>query len=150
MLFYSLFLAIFGISLSIVVAEKGCGQKDCFQLNSLIRTDSENRIIKPHLSLFNPNPLPRLSQFNPKLLKVSDRIPLLKFPYPRYLIDLKKKHRIRVKVPSKHFKKHFKHSKGRTSYNKNPTLIRKYQKVGPNSSYLTNIRRQHNRDKINR
>ena len=139
MLFPSLFLAIFGISLSIVVAEKGCGQKDCFQLNSLIRTDSENRIIKPRLSLFNP-----------KLLKVSDRIPLLKFPYPRYLIDLKKKHRIRVKVPSKHFKKHFKHSKGRTSYNKNPTLIRKYQKVGPNSSYLTNIRRQHNRDKIHR
>ena len=139
MLFPSLFLAIFGISLSIVVAEKGCGQKDCFQLNSLIRTDSENRIIKPRLSLFNP-----------KLLKVSDRIPLLKFPYPRYLIDLKKKHRIRVKVPSKHFKKHLKHSKGRTSYNKNPTLIRKYQKVGPNSSYLTNIRRQHNRDKINR
>ena len=139
MLFYSLFLAIFVISLSIVVAEKGCVQKDCFQLNSLIRTDSENRIIKPRLSLFNP-----------KLLKVSDRIPLLKFPYPGYLIDLKKKHRIRVKVPSKHFKKHLKHIKGRTSYNKNPTLIRKYQKVGPNSSYLTNIRRQHNRDKINR
>ena len=140
MLFPSLFLAIFGISLSIVVAEKGCGQKDCFQLNSLIRTDSENRIIKPRLSLFNP-----------KLLKVSDRIPLLKFPYPRYLIDLKKKHRIRVKVPSKHFKKHFKqHSKGRTSYKKKPTIIRKYQTVGPNSSYLTNIRRQHNRDKIHR
>ena len=140
MLFSSLFLAIFGISLSVVVAEKGCGQKDCFQLNSLIRTDSENRIIKPRLSLFNP-----------KLLKVSHRIPLLKFPYPRYLIDLKKKHRIRVKVPSKHFKKHFKqHSKGRTSYKKKPTIIRKYQAVGPNSSHLTNIRRQHNRDKINR
>ena len=139
MLFPSLFLAIFGISLSIVVAEKGCGQKDCFQLNSLIRTDSENRIIKPRLSLFNP-----------KLLKVSHRIPLLKFPYPRYLIDLKKKHRIRVKVPSKHFKKHLKHSKGRTSYNKKPKIIRKYQTVWPSSSYLTNIRRQHNRDKIHR
>ena len=140
MLFSSLFLTILGLSLSIVIAEKGCGQKDCFQLNSLIRTDSENRIIKPRLSLFNP-----------KLLKVSNRIPILKFPYPRYLIDLKKKHRIRVKVPSKHFKKHFKqHSKGRTSYNKTPKIIRKYQKVGPSSSYLTNIRRQHNRDKINR
>ena len=140
MLFSSLFLAILGLSLSIVIAEKGCGQKDCFQLNSLIRTDSENRIIKPRLSPFNPN-----------LLKVSNRIPILKFPYPRYLIDLKKKHRIRVKVPSKHFKKHFKqHSKGRTSYNKTPKIIRKYQKGGPSSSYLTNIRRQHNRDKINR
>ena len=140
MLFSSLFLTILGLSLSIVIAEKGCGQKDCFQLNSLIRTDSENRIIKPRLSPFNPN-----------LLKVSNRIPILKFPYPRYLIDLKKKHRIRVKVPSKHFKKHFKqHSKGRTSYNKTPKIIRKYQKVGPSSSYLTNIRRQHNRDKINR
>ena len=139
MLFSSLFLAILGLSLSIVIAEKGCGQKDCFQLNSLIRTDSENRIIKPRLSLFNP-----------KLPKVSNRIPILKFPYPRYLIDLKKKHRIRVKVPSKHFKKHFKHSKGRISYNKKPKVIRKYQKVVPSSSYLTNIRRQHNRDKINR
>ena len=139
MLFTSLFLAIFGLSLSIEVTEKGCGQKDCFHLNSLIRTDSENLIIKPRLSLFDP-----------KLLKVSYRVPMLKFPYPRYLIDLKKKHRIRVKVPSRHFKKHLKHSKGRTGYNKKPVSIRKYQKVGPNSSYLTKIRRKHNKEKINR
>ena len=139
MLFSSLSLAIFGLSLSIIVAEKGCGEKDCFQLNSLIRTDSENRIIKPRLSLFDP-----------KQLKVSHRIPILKFPYPRYLIDLKKKHRIRVKVPSRHFKKHFKHAKGRKGYYKKPASIRKYQKVGPNSSYLTKIRRKHNNEKINR
>ena len=139
MLFTSLSLVIFVLSLSIIVAEKGCGEKDCFQLNSLIRTDSENRIIKPRLSLFDP-----------KQLKVSHRIPILKFPYPRYLIDLKKKHRIRVKVPSKYFKKHLKHSKGPTNYNKKPKIIRKYQKVEPSSSYLTNIRRQHNRDKIHR
>ena len=139
MLFTSLFLAIFGLSLSIDVTEKGCGQKDCFHLNSLIRTDSENRIIKPRLSLFDP-----------KQLKVSHRIPILKFPYPRYLIDLKKKHRIRVKVPSRHFKKHFKHAKGRKGYYKKPASTRKYQKVGPNSSYLTKIRRKQNKDKINR
>ena len=139
MLFTSLFLAIFGLSLSIDVTEKGCGQKDCFHLNSLIQTDSENRIIKPRLSLFDP-----------KQLKVSHRIPILKFPYPRYLIDLKKKHRIRVKVPSRHFKKHFKHAKGRKGYYKKPASIRKYQKVGPNSSYLTKIRRKHNNEKINR
>ena len=139
MLFTSLFLAIFGLSLSIDVTEKGCGQKDCFHLNSLIRTDSENLIIKP-----------RLSPFDPKQVKVSYRAPMLKFPYPRYLIDLKKKHRIRVKVPSRHFKKHFKHSKGRKGYYKKPVSTRKYQKVGPNSSYLTKIRRKHNKDKINR
>ena len=139
MLFTSLFLAIFGLSLSIDVTEKGCGQKDCFHLNSLIRTDSENRIIKPRLSLFDP-----------KSVKVSYRAPMLKFPYPRYLIDLKKKHRIRVKVPSRHFKKHFKHAKGRKGYYKKPASTRKYQKVGPNSSYLTKIRRKHNKDKINR
>ena len=139
MLFSSLSLAIFGLSLSTIVAEKGCGEKDCFQLNSLIRTDSENLIIKPRLSLFDP-----------KQLKVSYRTPILKFPYPRYLIDLKKKHRIRVKVPSRHFKKHFKHSKGQKGYYKKPVSTRKYQKVGPNSSYLTKIRRKHNKNKINR